>query len=122
MDDEFFRKLEIERTKAIVSRDLAAIERLHAPEYELITPPGRIWSRARYLAAIAAEPFYASWECGQIQVRHTAAMAVVRYAAKITFPSGKVVNCWHTDSYELRGDAWQAVWSQATGRPAEEVG
>ena len=60
-------ELESERTRAIVSRDLAAVERLHAPEYELITPPGRVWSRARYIAAIAAEPFYASWECGPIR-------------------------------------------------------
>ena len=41
LNDDFFRELEAERTRAIVSRDLAAIDRLHAPEYELITPPGR---------------------------------------------------------------------------------
>ena len=114
VNDVFFRELEAERTRAIVSRDLAAIERLHAPEYELITPPGRVWSRARYIAAIAAEPFYASWECGPMQVRHTPAMAMVRYAARITFPSGGVVECWHTDSYEKRNGRWQVVWSQAT--------
>jgi hypothetical protein len=28
------------RTRAIVERDLDAIERLHAPEYQLITQPG----------------------------------------------------------------------------------
>lgn len=117
-NEDFFRALETERTRAIVERDLPAIESLHAPEYELITPAGRVFSRARYLAAIAAEPFYASWTHGPMQVRVTPAMAIVRYAAKITFPSGKVVNCWHTDSYELRGQVWQAVWSQATALPA----
>ena len=122
VDDNFFRALESERTRAIVNRDLTGIERLHAQEYELITPSGRVWSRARYIAAIAAQPFYASWECGPIQVRRSSAMAMVRYAAKITFPSGSVVDCWHTDSYELRGNVWQAVWSQATARPAPTTG
>lgn len=118
LSEAFFVSLEVERTRAIVSRDLALIERLHAPEYELITPAGRTFSLARYLAVIAAEPFYAAWEHGPMRVRVSAAMAVVRYPAKITFPSTRVVDCWHTDMYELRGDLWQAVWSQATLLPA----
>lgn len=117
LNEAFFSALEVERTRAIVSRDLEMIESLHAPDYELVTPAGRTFSRARYLAAIAAEPFYAAWEHGPMRVRISPAMAVVRYPAKITFPSGRVVDCWHTDSYELRGDAWQAVWSQATLLP-----
>ncbi len=115
--EDFFRTLEIERTRAIVQRDMPAIERLHAPEYELITPAGRVFTRERYLAAIAAEPFYAAWEHGPMRVRVSNAMAVVRYQAKLTFPSGKVVDCWHGDVYELRGEGWQAVWSQATAVP-----
>lgn len=117
LSEAFFGALEVQRTRAIVCRDLEMIERLHAPDYELITPAGRTFSRARYLAAIAAEPFYAAWEHGPMRVRISPAMAVVRYPAKITFPSGRVVDCWHTDSYELRGDDWQAVWSQATLLP-----
>lgn len=115
---DFFRALEATRTQAIVQRDMPLIEQLHAPEYELVTPAGRVFSRARYLAAIAAEPFYAAWAHGPMQVRVGAAMALVRYQATITFPSGRVVPCWHTDSYELRGGVWQAVWSQATQLPA----
>lgn len=122
MNDTFFPALEVNRTKAIVDRNLEEIERLHAPEYELITPPGRVWSLARYLAAIASEPFYASWEHGTMRVRASEAMAVVRYQARITFPSGRVVKCWHTDSYELRGSVWLAVWSQATQLPQDEGG
>lgn len=119
MTPEFFRALEARRTQAIVDRDMPAIERLHAPEYELVTPAGRVFSRARYLAAIAAEPFYAAWAHGDMRVRVTPAMALLRYQATITFPSGRVVLCWHTDSYELRGGAWQAVWSQATQLPPD---
>ena len=116
-DADFFRALEVERTGAIVARDMAAIERLHASDYELISPPGRVMTRERYLSLIAAEPFYAKWEHGAMRVRLSEGMAAVRYQAKITFPSGKVVDCWHTDVYELQASAWKAVWSQATELP-----
>lgn len=122
---DFFRALERERTAALVARDLPTIERLHAPDYQLITPAGRVFTRARYLERIAAEPFYAAWALGDIDVRVAPSMAIVRYQARLAFPSGKVIACWHTDSYELRGDSeggelrWQAVWSQATQLPDE---
>lgn len=116
-DADLFRRLEVERTRALVQRDIAAIEAMHAPEYELITPKGRVMSRERYIALIAAEPFYANWEHGPMSVRVCDAMAIVRYRAKLTFPSGKVVECWHTDSYERRAGVWMAVWSQATELP-----
>jgi hypothetical protein len=116
---DFFRARERLRTQALVDRDLDSIERLHAPEYELVTPAGRVFSRERYLGLIAAAPFYAAWEHGPMAVRISAAMAIVRYQARLTFPSGKVVDCWHSDSYELRAGEWVAVWSQATALPAD---
>lgn len=76
-------------------------------------------TRERYLSLIAAEPFYASWEHGSMRVRVSAGMAAVRYQAKITFPSGNVVDCWHTDIYELQAGSWRAVWSQATRLPQD---
>ena len=114
MNDDFFRALEVARTRALVGRDLVAIGRLHAPEYELITPAGKVFSIANYLVAIASEPFYSAWEHGSMRVRASVSMAVVRYQAKLTFPSNRVVECWHTDTYELRNNDWLAVWSQAT--------
>src|SRR5213592_2297608 len=62
MNPQFFCDLEVRRTRAIVERDLEAIEALHAPEYQLITPSGRSFSRTRYLEMIKAAPFYAAWE------------------------------------------------------------
>jgi hypothetical protein len=109
-----FRDLEMRRTRALVERDMAIIERLHAPEYQLITPAGKVYSRERYLTALASGPFYAGWEVGAIEVRRSPAMALLRYRARLHFPSGRIVDCWHTDSYERRGPAWRAVWSQAT--------
>jgi ribosomal-protein-alanine N-acetyltransferase len=118
-DAAFFQQLETTRTAALVARELPAIERLHAPEYQLVTPSGRVFTRERYMAAIAAAPFYAAWEHGPMQVQATAEMAAVRYPARLVFPSGKVMLCWHLDVYRLQAGAWRAVMSQATERPAD---
>lgn len=116
---EFFQTLEERRTRALVERDMAVLEELHARNYQLITPAGETFSRARYLAAVRAEPFYAEWEVGPVAVRASADMAIVRYRARLRFPSGREIVCWHTDSYERSAGRWQAVWSQATEiRPA----
>ena len=116
---EMIRGLERIRTQALVQRDLPTIERLHAPNYELITPSGRVYDRQAYIDAIASEPFYASWQHGAMRVRLSPAMALLRYQALIKLASGRVVACWHIDAYELRGASWQAVWSQATELPLE---
>jgi len=116
-DEGFFRTLEINRTRALVARDVETIRRMHAPDYELITVPGRVMSLERYLLLMAEDVFYADWEHGPMRVLISQGMAAVRYQAKITFPSGKVVHCWHTDIYALRTGAWQAVWSQGTPLP-----
>src|SRR5215467_835220 len=113
--EHFFRALEERRTRALVQRDSATLEELHAPEYQLITPTGRVFTREAYLGAVRAEPFYAAWDItGEMGFRLSAHMAILRYKARIQFPSGRVFVCWHTDSYELRASGWQAVWSQAT--------
>ena len=113
-DADFFRALEVERTQALVSRDVLTIRRLHATDYELITVPGRVMSLERYLSLMNMDVFYAKWEHGHMRVQLSDGMAAVRYQAKITFPSGKVVDCWHTDIYALQTGSWRAVWSQAT--------
>jgi hypothetical protein len=112
--EDFFPALEIRRTRALVERDMAVIESLHAPEYELITPAGRVFRRDEYLALIAEAPFYSGWEHSDMQVRASADLAVLRYRARLSFPSGKVVDCWHMDVYERRATGWMAVWSKAT--------
>ncbi len=120
-DDDFFRALEVERTQALVDRDVEKIRRMHAPDYELISVPGRVMSLERYLSLIAQDVFYASWEHGPMRVQVAQGMAAVRYQAKITFPSGKVVDCWHTDIYALQAGSWRAVWSQGTQLPQDST-
>lgn len=112
---DHLRALELRRTQALVARDLALADQLHAPEYQLITPAGKCFDKAGYLAAIASGDLtYTRWDAGTMEVRLAVGMALVRYRASLAFPSGNVVNCWHTDSYELRDGHWLAVWSQAT--------
>ena len=113
-DEQFFQALERQRTAALVHREMRVVEELHAPEYELITLVGRVIKREEYLAAIEREPFYAGWEASEMSFRISSDMAIVRYKAKLKFPSGKAILCWHTDAYEKRDGHWQAVWSQAT--------
>lgn len=71
--------------------------------------------------ALRHDVFYAKWEHGPMRVQISEGMAAVRYQAKITFPSGKVVECWHTDIYALQAGSWKAVWSQATQLPPDAV-
>ncbi len=120
-DEDFFRALEVERTQALVDRDVEKIRRMHAPEYELISVPGRVMSLERYLSLMAEDVFYANWEHGPMRVHVSLGMAAVRYQAKITFPSGKVVECWHTDIYTLQAGTWRAVWSQGTQLPQDQT-
>ena len=119
-NDDFFRSLEVERTRALVDRDVEKIRRMHTPDYELISVPGRVMSLERYLLLMAQDVFYAKWEHGPMRVQLSPGMAAVRYQAKITFPSGKVVDCWHTDLYVLMAGTWRAVWSQGTQLPQDQ--
>lgn len=119
LEADFFRTLEIERTRALITRDVPEMRRLHAPDYELISVPGRVMSLERYLSLMAVDVFYAKWEHGPMRVQISDGMAAVRYQAKITFPPGKVVACWHTDIYTPSSGSWRAIWSQATQLPPE---
>ena len=119
-NEDFFVALEVERTRALVNRDEQTIRRMHAPDYELITVPGRVMSLERYLSLMAQDVFYAGWDHGPMRIQVSQGMAAVRYLAKITFPSGNVMNCWHTDIYALQAGSWRALWSQATQVPQEQ--
>lgn len=117
---DMLRALERQRTRALVARDIEVARRLHAPEYQLVTPAGRTFDRDGYLGAVADGALaYTDWDLGPIDVRSGADMALLRYRAVIAFASGTRVRCWHTDSYERRGNAWLAVWSQATAIQAD---
>lgn len=120
MDADQLEQLERERLRALREGDVVALERLHADDYELITPGGRALSRQAYVELITSADFtYETFESASpARVHVYGAAAVIRYRARIVVrdADGETDSglFWHTDIWELRGDSWQAVWSQAT--------
>jgi hypothetical protein len=116
---EHIRDTERARLHALVSADMETARRLHAPEFQLITPIGMALSKADYLGAIASGQIkYLAWKPGAIAVRQQQTHAVIRYRARleVVFGGHRVApgDYWHTDTYEYRDGQWMVVWSQAT--------
>ena len=112
------RSVEHRRLRALVDRDVDTAAALHADDYQLITPSGRVYSKADYLGDIASGALdYQVFEAAsEIGVRVFADAGAVRYQARIGFdPDGSdAALYWHTDLYRRADGRWQAVWSQAT--------
>ena len=116
---ELIRDTERARLRALVEGDMETAGRLHATEFQLITPIGMALSKNDYLGAIASGQIkYLAWEPGPIAVRYHHGHAVIRYRARleVVFGGHKVApgDYWHTDTYEHRDGQWMVVWSQAT--------
>ncbi len=116
---EVVRQAERERLRSLVTPELDVAERLHADDYELITPGGARMSKRDYLDGIASgELDYSVFEpISELRVRLYDQAAILRYRVRIEISvSGDqdAGNFWHTDAYERRDGVWQAVWSQAT--------
>jgi hypothetical protein len=116
---ELIRNTERARLRALVEGDIETAGRLHATEFQLITPIGMALSKKDYLGAIASGQIkYLAWEPGPIAVRYHHGLAVIRYRARleVVFGGHSVApgDYWHTDTYEHRDGQWMVVWSQAT--------
>lgn len=121
MPGDPIRETERTRLRLLVAADLAAARRLHADDFQLITPRGHALSKDQYLDAVAAgEIRYLVWEPGPMDVRVHGRVALVRYRAQLQLAAAPgaaprpAFECWQTDTYELRDGGWQVVWSQAT--------
>lgn len=98
---------------------MVVAERLHADDYQLITPGGVALSKQEYLSAVQeGELLYRTFEAASaVSARVLGDGGVLRYRASIEMTaSGRPYDgvFWHTDYYERREGRWQAVWSQAT--------
>jgi hypothetical protein len=118
------RALVIIRDRALVDADMAALKKIHASAYQLITPDGSVLSRAGFLHSVASGDLnYLTFRpVSRIQVLLLGNdSAAVRYESKIDIVVagiGRLTNeNWHTDLYERRSGHWQVVWSQ---RPQSE--
>lgn len=124
VDDEraALRMIERERLQSLVAADIATARRLHADDFQLITPTGVALSKADYLAQVeTGQVDYLAWDPGEITVRLYGDTAMIRYAdVRFDVDSrGQPVHrgaMFHTNLYERRGGAWQIVWSQASGQ------
>lgn len=114
------RSVEQERLRSLVEANMETAHRLHASDFQLITPLGGTVSKDQYLGMIASGDIdYVEWEPGSIEVKMYPQAAVLRYQATIRIvvkenPDAPSGHFWHTDLYELRDGQWQVVWSQAT--------
>jgi hypothetical protein len=111
--------LERRRLQALVQADVDTMEALHAEDYELINPGGKLLDRSTYLGGVASgELDYHVFEAASImRVKLSPEMGLVRYQARIEIEraGGRDSGLfWHTDAYQRRGRYWQAVWSHAT--------
>ena len=70
---ELLRATERARLRALVEADIATADRLHADDYQLITPGGMRMSKAAYLAGIGDGALrYRRFEPdGEVQVRRS---------------------------------------------------
>ncbi len=118
------RATERQRLQALVEADIATAERLHADDFQLITPVGAAMSKEEYLGAIGSGGLdYLVFEpASEIAVRVYGEAAVIRYRSRLQVAvDGQDLGLgdnWHTDLYEQRDGRWQAVWSQATNIPS----
>jgi hypothetical protein len=114
------REFERLRLEALVTGDLTAANLLHADDFQLITPSGRLLSKQDYLGGVASGHLnYRLWEIdSEIEVRLYGDVALIRYRSQLHMSldggEGEQRPFWHTDSYERRDGCWQVVWSQAT--------
>jgi hypothetical protein len=116
---DYIRAVEQARLQALVERQMALAWQLHAPDFQLVTPAGRAFTRDEYLGKVEQGVLrYLRWEPGPMAVRLHEGTALIRYQATLEIDAGDghgtPFQCWHIDSYELNGSLWQVVWSQAT--------
>jgi hypothetical protein len=116
---DVIRATEKDRLRALVDADIETAEKLHADDFQLITPSGDAISKEGYLGLVGSgEVDYLRWDPEPIEVRLYGTAAVIRYRSHLEIVvRGRRVDetrYWHTDAYEKREGRWQVVWSHAT--------
>ena len=118
---EAVQAIERERLAALLNADMQTAGRIHADDFQLITPLGAVFSKDQYLGAIAAGVIkYVVMELeSPVDARVYGNVVLIRYRAAIEidvqgqrYPRASY---WFTDAYEKRDERWQIVWSQGTG-------
>jgi len=118
------RRIEHERIQALVDADMKVARKLHAEDFQLITPDGTEFTRQSYLSQVESGKLdYRVWQPGDMAVRLYDNAAVLRYDdidldAALDGKPARSGHLRHMVLYECRNGIWQAVWSQASGGQA----
>src|SRR3990167_4243043 len=79
MTADDFRTLEHSRLRALVERDMPLAWRLHAPDFQLVTPRGHTYSREAYLGEVESGGLrYLEWTPEAMEVHAFADVALLR--------------------------------------------
>lgn len=118
-EDEL-RALEEEKIAALVAKDVPALQRIHANDFQLVNPAGQELNRDDYLNGLAMGFIeYRTWEPEtRIQPYVFGDAAVLRYRARVQVAvQGEAQpeqHFWQLEVYEKRRDGWQTTFSQST--------
>ena len=97
-----------ERVAALLNVDIHTAGRIHADDFQLVTPLGAVFSKDQYLGAVTAGVIkYVSMELeSQVDARVYGDVVLIRYRTSIEvdvqgqrFPRASY---WFTDAYEKR--------------------
>jgi ketosteroid isomerase-like protein len=120
-EEDVIRSVQCERSGALLAANIETARRIHADDFQLITPLGAVFSKEQYLSAVEARVIkYSVMELDSaVDVRVYGDVALIRYRAQIEvdvqgqrYPRA---GYWFTDAYEKRDGRWQIVLSQGTG-------
>ena len=104
---------------ALVASDTSAVERILAPDFELVPPPGDKESRQEYLDSLSSGDLdYIAFEpTSPVDVQVSGSLAVLTYQSHLEVAADGTRlahEAWHTHVYEKLDDRWMQVWAQAT--------
>lgn len=117
---EAIRAIQRERSAALLAGDVPTARRIHADDFQLVTPLGAVFSKEQYLGAVGAGIIkYLAMELDSpVDVRLYDGVALARYRAEIEVEVQgqryQRAGYWFTDAFERREGCWQIVWSQGT--------
>jgi len=121
LEADAIRSVQCERSAALLAANIETARRIHADDFQLITPLGAALSKDQYLSTVEAGVLkYSLLELDSaVDVRVYGDVALIRYRAQIEIDvQGQKyprTGYWFTDAYERRDGGWQIVWSQGTG-------
>ena len=108
-------KAEEERDGALVQTDLAALDRLYAPEYIAVGNTGRVRTKAQVLAAFREKPLnYESRDTRDVIVQVYGDAAVVTGLLLAKSKDGRSAERRFVNVWVKRSKRWQLVVHQST--------